>query len=152
MLHLLLMITLQPAAAPPAQELWQAWPEERFVGSPAPCMRHEELTHSLQDLAARHPGRLRLAEAGRSYLGRPVHLLTLGRGERKILLWSQMHGDEPSATPALLDLADFLLGDAGGDAAREILDAFTLLHGPDAQPRRRRGLRTAQRAGHRHQP
>ena len=135
MLHLLLLIAFQPAAAPAdPQELWQAWSQERYVATPAPCLRHAELSDRLQDLAARYPDRLHLEGVARSYLGRSINLLTLGAGERKVLLWSQMHGDEPSATPALLDLAEFLLSDAGGDAGREILDAFTLLMIPMLNP------------------
>jgi len=136
MLHLLLTLALQPAAAAglSPQELWLAWPEERFLATPAPCLRHDELTASLEALADRHPDGLRLTEVGRSYQDRPIHLLTMGTGERKVMLWSQMHGDEPAATPALLDLADFLLGGAGGDAAEEILASLTLLMIPMLNP------------------
>src|SRR5688500_5558561 len=63
--------------------------------------------------------------------GRAIHLLTLGTGPRRVLMWSQMHGDEPSATPALLDVADYLLSDAQGHA---VLDALTLLMVPMLNP------------------
>jgi hypothetical protein len=135
MLHLLLTIALQPGAAGLSpQELWQAWPEERYIATAAPCLRYRELSESLAALAERYPGRLRLEEVGRSYQGRPIHLMTFGRGARKVLLWSQMHGDEPSATPALLDLADFLLDPDAGQAAEEILDGLTLLMVPMLNP------------------
>ena len=49
-----------------------------------------------------------------------------------MLLWSQMHGDEPSATPALLDVADYLLADARG--AARVLDELTLLMVPMLNP------------------
>ncbi len=134
-LSLLLYAALQPAAFGwTPQELWQAWPEERFVATPAPCLRHRELTERLEALEARHPGRLRREAVGRSYQGRPIYLLTVGRGPRKVLLWSQMHGDEPSATPALLDIADFLLTRAGEPAAAAILDGLTLLMVPMLNP------------------
>jgi hypothetical protein len=127
------------------QVLWDAWPERRFVTTPAPCLRHADLVERLRTLAARHQGRLALEEVGRSVQGRPIHLVTLGTGPRKILLWSQMHGDEPSATPALLDLADTLLA---GDAAepRAILDGLTLLMVPMLNPdgAERYGRRNAQ--------
>jgi hypothetical protein len=127
------------------QVLWDAWPERRFVTTPAPCLRHADLVERLRTLAARHQGRLALEEVGRSVQGRPIHLVTLGTGPRRILLWSQMHGDEPSATPALLDLADTLLA---GDAAepRAILDGLTLLMVPMLNPdgAERYGRRNAQ--------
>jgi hypothetical protein len=116
--------------------LWDAWPTERFVETVAPCLRPADLGGELRRLAESYPKGVRLEEAGRSAQGRPIHLVTLGRGARKVFLWSQMHGDEPSATPALLDLAAYLLGhenDATGEA-RRVLEAFTLLMVPMLNP------------------
>ena len=59
--------------------------------------------------------------------------MTLGSGPRRILLWSQMHGDEPSATPALLDLADTLLA-SDEPERRAILERSTLLIVPMLNP------------------
>ncbi len=116
------------------QELWRAWPEERFETTVAPCLRHARLMDSLQELESRFPDSLRMEEVGKSFLGRSIRMLALGRGEQKILLWSQMHGDEPSATPALLDIANYLLEHADEPAARSILDGFTLLMIPMLNP------------------
>jgi len=113
--------------------LWDAWPSLRFVPTPAPCLRHAELVERLRALETRHPGRLAIEELGRSVEGRPIHLVTLGTGPRRILLWSQMHGDEPSATPALLDLADTLLA-VPAPEHRAILDGLTLLVVPMLNP------------------
>jgi hypothetical protein len=113
--------------------LWDAWPSLRFVPTPAPCLRHAELVERLRALEARHPGRLAIEELGRSVEGRPIHLVTLGTGPRRILLWSQMHGDEPSATPALLDLADTLLA-VPAPEHRAILEGLTLLVVPMLNP------------------
>lgn len=44
---------------------------------------------------------------GYSFQERPIRLLKIGHGKIKILLWSQMHGDEPTATAALFDLIYF---------------------------------------------
>ena len=128
-----------------AQALWDAWPGRRFVTTPAPCLRHAELVERLRALEARHRGRLTLEEVGRSVQGRPIHLLTLGSGPRRILLWSQMHGDEPSATPALLDLADTLLA-FDVPEHRAILGGLTLLMVPMLNPdgAERYGRRNAQ--------
>ena len=135
MLALALILALQsttPGFTP--EQLWQSWPEERFVRTPAPCLRPVELAAELHRLAELYPGKIQLEEAGRSFQGRPVHLLTLGRGSRTVLLWSQMHGDEPSATPALLDIAHFLLSRAGEQEEAAILDGLTLLMIPMLNP------------------
>tara|TARA_R110002126_G_scaffold98045_12_gene228098 strand:+ start:4594 stop:6021 length:1428 start_codon:yes stop_codon:yes gene_type:complete len=47
---------------------------------------------------------LEVTELGRSVEQRPVYLFKIGQGERKVLAWSQMHGDEPTATAAVFDL------------------------------------------------
>ena len=45
--------------------------------------------------------------AGKSVEGREIYLLSIGSGKKKIFLWSQMHGDEPTATMALFDIFNF---------------------------------------------
>jgi hypothetical protein len=127
-----LLLAGSPSGFSP-QALWDAWPAARFVTISAPCLRHAELVERLRALAALHRESLALEEVGRSVQGRPIHLVTLGRGPRRILLWSQMHGDEPSATPALLDLAATLVGSREREA-RAILDGFTLLMVPMLNP------------------
>jgi hypothetical protein len=119
------------APAPSPQSLWDTWPRVRFVDAPAACLRHSDLVARLQALAVKHPGRVRLEEIGRSAEGRAIHLMSLGSGQRRVLLWSQMHGDEPSATPALLDLADYLFT-TPEEAA--VLDELTLLMVPMLNP------------------
>jgi hypothetical protein len=116
------------------ESLWQAWPETRFVSTPAPCLSHDQLLQDLQKLAERYPDAIQLDEIGRSFMGRPIQLIKLGAGDKKILLWSQMHGDEPSATPALLDIADFLLAHADNEEVRQILENYTLLMIPMLNP------------------
>ena len=93
---IILALIAGPASAFTPEDLYQYWPEGRFVGAPAPCLGHEALESQLAGLAGRHAGKLRLEQAGASVQGRAIRLLTLGRGERKVLLGSQMHGDEPS--------------------------------------------------------
>ena len=44
---------------------------------------------------------------GYSEEGREIKSVTYGKGKIKILLWSQMHGNESTATRALLDLFNF---------------------------------------------
>jgi hypothetical protein len=116
------------------QELWQAWPGERFVTTAAPCLRSAELEASLKALADRYPDAVRVEEIGRSFQQRPIFLLRLGRGPEKILLWSQMHGDEPSATPALLDIVEYLVAHGDSPEVREILEGVTLLMIPMLNP------------------
>ncbi len=127
----LLLVGAAPGFSP--QALFDAWPERRFVTVPAPCLRHDDLSARLRELATLYPGRLALESVGRSVEGREIQLATLGRGPRRVMLWSQMHGDEPSATPALLDVVATLLGVDAPDE-RLILERLTLLVVPMLNP------------------
>ena len=49
-----------------------------------------------------------IEEVGHSTLGRSINLVKWGKGPKKVFLWSQMHGDEATATMALFDLMNLL--------------------------------------------
>lgn len=60
------------------------------------------------------PGRGFTVEAiGRSMEGRPLRTIQFGEGPTEVLLWSQMHGDEATATRSLADVVRFLDEGAG---------------------------------------
>ena len=61
-----------------------------------------------------------VSEIGRSIQGRELRSVTFGRGTIRVLLWSQMHGDESTATMALADIFRFL-AEGRGDPLRERL-------------------------------
>lgn len=67
---------------------------------------HAEFWAAVQPSLA--SGALRVTEIGRSVQGRPIRAVTFGRGPVTVLLWSQMHGDESTATMALADIFRFL--------------------------------------------
>ena len=67
-------------------------------------------------------------EIGRSIKGRSINHLTYGRGKTKVLLWSQMHGDESTATMALFDLFNFMSGNDEFDPLRRMIRDNLELH------------------------
>ena len=60
-----------------------------------------------------------VSKQGKSYSGRDINLITAGKGEKKIFMWSQMHGDESTATMAFFDIFNFLSGSDGFDSVRQ---------------------------------
>jgi hypothetical protein len=65
---------------------------------------------------------LRVTPVGASTHGRPLRAITFGTGPTTVFLWSQMHGDESTATMALADLlAWFALADTQRDPVRDRL-------------------------------
>jgi hypothetical protein len=59
--------------------------------------------------------------AGKSVEGRDIYQVQYGTGPVTVLLWSQMHGDESTATMALLDIFNFLSKDDEFNPLRERL-------------------------------
>jgi len=64
---------------------------------------------------------------GKSIQGRDLNLISLGKGGTDIFLWSQMHGDEPTATQAIFDILNFFNSD-DFRKERKIILANTRLH------------------------
>lgn len=58
--------------------------------------------------AVRMNSDFQITTLGQSIEGRDISMLSIGEGEIDILLWSQMHGDEPTATLAIFDIINFL--------------------------------------------
>jgi hypothetical protein len=132
----------QPArgASADASALWEAWPHTVEISPLA--LKHEELRARLAALAARYPGLFSIAEEGVSAEGRNIPLLVVGGGPTTVLLWSQMHGDEPTATSALLDILEHLgrtqkTPDTGRLLSRLTLAIIPMLN-PDGAARTRR--------------
>ena len=49
-----------------------------------------------------------ISVATKSTEGRDIYLIKCGTGKTKVMLWSQMHGDESTATMAMVDIFNFL--------------------------------------------
>ncbi|AWX46019.1 Metallocarboxypeptidase D [Flagellimonas maritima] len=69
---------------------------------------------------------------GRSVLGENIFSVQLGFGKRRVLIWSQMHGNESTTTKAVLDAINFLKSDE--ILAKSILTNCTLLIIPILNP------------------
>ena len=68
-----------------------------------------------------------VATIGRSAQGRELRHVRWGNGPVQVLLWSQMHGDESTATMALADLVAWL-GHPEPDSRRDTLGQALTLH------------------------
>ncbi|MGD9633723.1 MAG: M14 family zinc carboxypeptidase [Pirellulales bacterium] len=108
----------------------------RFRVSPLDpaTLRCEDMERTLLRLADAAGGRLEVEKFAESYQGRPIYLATIGSGPRRILLWSQMHGDEPTHTAVLLDLLSFLTKHRDAPEAKALLAGATLYAIPMLNP------------------
>jgi len=73
-------------------------------------------------------------KAGTSAQGRDIYLISFGNGPTKVFLWSQMHGDEPSATMALFDIFNFLNSGDQKEFKDDLLKKLTIYVMPMVNP------------------
>ena len=88
----------------------------------------------LQRLQQSAPDLIRTEPIGQSVEGRSINHVWLGRGSLKVLLWSQMHGDEPTATVALLDVLDYVRRHRDEPFVGRLLDRLELHMVPMLNP------------------
>ncbi len=78
---------------------------------------------------------VKVEEIGHSVENRSIYMVKMGTGKIPVLLWSQMHGDEPTATQALFDIFNFFSVSDELDPLREkILSELTLYFIPMLNP------------------
>jgi hypothetical protein len=107
-----------------------------------------EFYHTLIDkIVAKNKNLLEISEAGKSFEGRPIRLIKTGNGQVKILLWSQMHGDESTATMAIADILNYFALFFDKNETKDLLSKVILFFlpmlNPDGAVRHQR--RTAQK-------
>jgi hypothetical protein len=93
--------------------------------------KHRDITSIIHSL----PQKFKVKELGQSIEGRSIYSVSIGSGPIKVLLWSQMHGDEPTATMAIMDIFNFFKESDEYDSFKErILEQATLVFVPMLNP------------------
>ena len=92
------------ATAARAATLTAAYEAARSGGLDRRQFQPEDYWELLLPVLERAPDRFRVTETGRSIEGRPLRRIDFGQGDTTVLLWSQMHGNESTASRALVDI------------------------------------------------
>lgn len=95
--------------------------------------KHQDLLKLLEKVGSKEKFDLR--QVGNSVNGLLLNLVIFGNGPCRVFLWSQMHGDEATATMALADLFNFLsLDDSSNELRNTISNNCTLYILPMVNP------------------
>ncbi|MBS4027907.1 MAG: hypothetical protein KGZ58_04630 [Ignavibacteriales bacterium] len=106
---------------------YNAWKVPKF----STHVIHREVEEHIQSLKG---SEIKITSDGVSFEGRRIYLLSLGNGKRKIFSWTQMHGDESTATKAVFDILNFFLKNRNTNEAEKILSECTLYFLPMVNP------------------
>ena len=92
--------------------------------------------HELQPILATYRANpyFTVKVVGQSIEGRDLSLVSIGQGKTNVFLWSQMHGNEPTATQSIFDIFNFLASADFKEEKKEILDNLTLHFLPMLNP------------------
>ncbi len=88
--------------------------------------KHEDLLKMLNALKSKPA--FNLKEVGRSSMGLSINLITWGKGPKRVFLWTQMHGDEATATMSVADLLSFLSQPGGFRPIHDLLSQKCTLY------------------------
>lgn len=95
--------------------------------------KYEQIISVINSLTTNQ--RFCIEKVGYSFEERSIFLVQWGQGDVKIMLWSQMHGDESTATRALLDVWNFLIADDDFNEIRsDLFKKTTLIFIPVLNP------------------
>ena len=95
-------------------------------------IKHADIQPLIQKFKA-NP-KFEVQKVGESIQGRDLHLISIGSGDSNIFLWSQMHGNEPTATQAIFDILNFLDAPEFKAEKQEILSNLKLHFLPMLNP------------------
>jgi hypothetical protein len=112
----------------------KVWDAEHVDYGPPALLDHGRLLVEL-DAAIKHgAGLFRIEQIGQSVEGRSINDIWFGSGPMHVLLWSQMHGDEPTATSALLDILHMVAGHQADAPVQRLLQQLTIHFVPMLNP------------------
>ena len=116
------------------QSLYDSYDSYKVKEITSRRMKHDDMMKAVGVLQTSMKDILSVEEIGKSSEGRSINLLTLGHGKKKIFMWSQMHGDEPTATMGVFDMLSYISQERNSAEVKSILSETTILIIPMLNP------------------
>ncbi|MBK7342664.1 MAG: hypothetical protein IPJ06_05830 [Saprospiraceae bacterium] len=130
-----IVISMQVATAQSPdllRRMYRHHEEVREPGLDTRRFKHADIMARLDEL--KQDPAFGVSVAGHSVQGREIRAVTWGDGPVKVLLWTQMHGDEPTATLATLDLWNALQDERFLPERKKLNERLTLIFLPLLNP------------------
>lgn len=128
---LAIFVSLTNAYSQTPEKFADAW-EKGHISKIIPSdARHADLKLYLEQLKK---SGVRVDQVGFSNATREIYQVEWGKGPLKVFMWSQMHGDEPTATSALVDMFALLQKNRNKDWVKKIGETMTIRAVPMLNP------------------
>ena len=125
---------LKPEIRTYTQDLYNSYETYKIKEVASRRLKHSAMMNILVSLQASMKSIFSIEQIGVSSEGRSINVLTIGSGKKKIFMWSQMHGDEPTATMGVLDMLSYIGKNQTAMEVKTILSETTLLIIPMLNP------------------
>ncbi len=127
----LLLLPLFATRAQTPEDFAEMW-EKTHVSNIFPSnVRHADVKNYLEKMKSLG---IKVEQVGLSYGNREIYQMEWGNGPFRVFLWSQMHGDEPTATSALFDMFAYLKTHEDDEWVKKFAAKFTIRAIPMLNP------------------
>ena len=117
-----------------ARELFKSYDDFHVADFRKRQFSPDILHAALKTLRNNAPSAVKISPAGNSFERKKIYHVQTGTGRIPVLLWSQMHGDEPTATMAICDILKYFGETRREGVPRKILSSLTLHFIPMLNP------------------
>lgn len=128
---LVLFVSSMDVYSQSPEKLAEIWDKEHISNIFPSDVRHADLKKYLEKLKS---AGIKTEQVGFSGARREIYQLEWGKGPLKVFMWSQMHGDEPTATSALVDMFAFLQKEKDRPWVKDISEKITIRAVPMLNP------------------
>lgn len=107
--------------------------QSQFLKHKETNLYHRYITNNhIEPLLKKLDSKMEINVIGESVLKQSIYSIKIGTGDKKVLMWSQMHGNESTTTKVIFDVLNTLITDEND--ANSILKACTLYIIPILNP------------------
>src|SRR6056300_1669361 len=103
------------------EELFNEYSKYEVEGFSNMKVEPDFLQKQIDLITNKSPGLFEIQLLGHSVEDRPIRMVSVGNGNTDVLMWSQMHGNESTATRSIVDLLSFIAENRNHKSVKSLL-------------------------------
>jgi hypothetical protein len=116
------------------EELFNEYSKYEVEGFSNMKVEPDFLQKQIDLITDKSPGLFEIQLLGHSVEDRPIRMLSIGNGDIDVLMWSQMHGNESTATRSIVDLLSFIAENSKQKSVNSLLQDLRIHFIPMLNP------------------
>ena len=116
------------------EELFNEYSKYEVEGFSEMKVEPDFLQKQIDLITGKAPGLFEIQLLGHSVEDRPIRMVSVGNGDVDVLMWSQMHGNESTATRSIVDLLSFITENSKQKSVNSLLQDLRIHFIPMLNP------------------